>query len=75
MARPWQEHVVKYDLVGRFVQENIGMILNLQEVSQSQLSPGTCMLMAHDCASNHVGICSIIHSLTMKVGVQHTAVS
>lgn len=32
MARPWQENVMKHDLVSRFKEANIGMILNLQEV-------------------------------------------
>ena len=31
-ARPWQEYVVKYSLVDAFLNANIGMILNLQEV-------------------------------------------
>jgi hypothetical protein len=30
MARPWQENMVKYDMVQQFVNTNIGMILNLQ---------------------------------------------
>ena len=32
MARPWQEYVHKFSLVDAFVKNNIGMILNLQEV-------------------------------------------
>ncbi len=31
-ASPSQEHVHKYNLVDAFVKNNIGMILNLQEV-------------------------------------------
>lgn len=34
MARPWQENVLKHDVVSQFKQHNIGMILNLQEVRQ-----------------------------------------
>lgn len=32
MARPWQDNVVKFDLVNKFKELNIGMIINLQEV-------------------------------------------
>jgi hypothetical protein len=32
MARPWQDNVLKHDVVSQFKQHNIGMILNLQEV-------------------------------------------
>ncbi len=32
MARPWQENVRQLDLPGTFLKENVGMILNLQEV-------------------------------------------
>jgi hypothetical protein len=35
MARPWQDNVVKYDLVNKFKDLNIGMIINLQEVRSS----------------------------------------
>lgn len=35
MARPWQENVLKHDVVAQFKQHNVGMILNLQEVSSS----------------------------------------
>lgn len=31
-ARPWQDNVIKHDLVSKFKELNIGMILNLQEV-------------------------------------------
>lgn len=41
MARPWQENVLKHDVVGQFKQHNIGMILNLQEVSSRLPPPGT----------------------------------
>eukprot|EP00195_Chlamydomonas_chlamydogama_P007117 CAMPEP_0202895358 /NCGR_PEP_ID=MMETSP1392-20130828/4583_1 /ASSEMBLY_ACC=CAM_ASM_000868 /TAXON_ID=225041 /ORGANISM="Chlamydomonas chlamydogama, Strain SAG 11-48b" /LENGTH=882 /DNA_ID=CAMNT_0049580345 /DNA_START=176 /DNA_END=2821 /DNA_ORIENTATION=- len=34
MARPWQDYVVKFNLVDAFVHHNIGMILNLQEVGE-----------------------------------------
>jgi protein tyrosine phosphatase domain-containing protein 1 len=34
MARPWQEYVAKFSLVDAFVKNNIGMILNLQEVGE-----------------------------------------
>lgn len=40
-ARPWQEHVIKYDLVTKFKELNVGMILNLQEVCNSSC-PGVC---------------------------------
>jgi len=32
MARPWQHNVIKHDLVNKFQELNIGMVLNLQEV-------------------------------------------
>jgi protein tyrosine phosphatase domain-containing protein 1 len=35
MARPWQENVLKHDVVSQFKQQNVGMILNLQEVRHS----------------------------------------
>lgn len=38
MARPWQENVLKHDVVSQFKQQNIGMILNLQEVGDKALS-------------------------------------
>jgi hypothetical protein len=39
MARPWQENVLKHDVVAQFKQHNIGMILNLQEV---RVCGGSC---------------------------------
>lgn len=38
MARPWQDSVLQHNLVDVFVRNNIGMILNLQEVGEH----GTC---------------------------------
>ncbi len=39
MARPWQAHIHQHNLIDAFVQNKIGMILNLQEAS-SQSAPG-----------------------------------
>jgi protein tyrosine phosphatase domain-containing protein 1 len=38
MARPWQENVLKHDVVSQFKQQNIGMILNIQEVRHLAVS-------------------------------------
>lgn len=32
MARPWQENITKHKIVESFVESNIGLVLNLQEV-------------------------------------------
>ncbi len=43
MARPWQENVLKFSLAERFKEENIGMILNLQEVSSGVAPTGNVL--------------------------------
>ncbi|GLI65552.1 hypothetical protein VaNZ11_009114 [Volvox africanus] len=41
MARPWQSHVEQFKLLEAFQHENIGMILNLQEVGEhANCGPG-----------------------------------
>ncbi|GIL44468.1 hypothetical protein Vafri_1913 [Volvox africanus] len=41
MARPWQSHVEQFKLVEAFQHQNIGMILNLQEVGEhANCGPG-----------------------------------
>ncbi|GAX73342.1 hypothetical protein CEUSTIGMA_g795.t1 [Chlamydomonas eustigma] len=43
MARPWQENVHKYSLVDAFKRNNIGMILNLQEVGEHDSCGPGCL--------------------------------
>jgi protein tyrosine phosphatase domain-containing protein 1 len=61
MARPWQDNVVKFDLVNKFKDLNIGMIINLQEVcsnskgtncrtKQLMYRPASCFRQISDCA-------------------------
>ena len=54
MARPWQENVLKHDVVAQFKQHNIGMILNLQEVS-SRLPP-----CGSSCLCNRLACCPAV---------------
>jgi hypothetical protein len=56
MARPWQDNVVKFDLVNRFKELNIGMIINLQEVrSNSSCKAAAC----HRASAQLNGSCSV----------------
>eukprot|EP00882_Tetradesmus_deserticola_P022943 GHRQ01024953.1.p1 GENE.GHRQ01024953.1~~GHRQ01024953.1.p1 ORF type:complete len:102 (-),score=34.09 GHRQ01024953.1:468-773(-) len=43
MARPWQDNVITYNLVNKFKELNIGMIINLQEVRRNR----SCKLAGH----------------------------
>ena len=52
MARPWQEYVHKFSLVDAFVKNNIGMILNLQEVCVV----GVLVLQGGGCAGEHASM-------------------
>lgn len=47
MARPWQENVLKHDVVSQFKQQNIGMILNLQEVRSWPIAAAACTPHKH----------------------------
>jgi hypothetical protein len=39
MARPWQRSLQEYAILDAFVKQNIGMVLNLQEVGNK---PDSC---------------------------------
>jgi hypothetical protein len=61
MARPWQQHVVHHNLPAAFAQHNIGMILNLQEVSSTRLLVRMQMQTQH-------GLCKPVQMLPLPPG-------
>lgn len=67
MARPWQQHVVRHNLPAAFADNNIGMILNLQEVSSTRLQMQMRMRMRMQ-----YGMCNLWHMLPVLWHARHS---